>query len=135
MRRIEVCGGIASGKTTLASILPSSSFFPIFEDFKNNPFWEAFYSDPDKFSFETEITFLLQHYHQIIASEPQGEVIVSDYSFILDRAYVDVTLQGSTRYSFLAVYDEVINRLPPPALVVYLDCTPKVELERIRDRG
>ena len=28
-----------------------------------NPFWEAFYTDPSAYTFETEITFLLQHYH------------------------------------------------------------------------
>lgn len=135
MYRIEVCGGIASGKTTLTNILPKKGFFPLFENFQTNPFWRAFYSNPNQFSFETEITFLLQHYHQIITCSPEDKVVVSDYSFILDRAYVDVTLQDSTKEAFLAVYDEVMNRLTPPSLVIYLKCSPEIELERVRERG
>ena len=63
--RIEICGGIASGKTTLANLLARSNIDPILEDFQTNLFWRAFYADPAGTAFETEITFLLQHYHQI----------------------------------------------------------------------
>ncbi len=133
-RRIEVCGGIASGKTTLARLFPEDAFLTIFENFQANPFWQSFYRDPNKYSFETEITFLLQHYHEVIAAQCDGKVIITDYSFVLDRAYVDVTLEGASKKVFLAVYDEVLDRLPPPTLLVHLVCYPGVELERIRRR-
>ena len=61
---VEVCGGIASGKTTFASLMTRIDLIPIFEDFKKNPFWEAFYCNPGKYIFETEISFILLHYHQ-----------------------------------------------------------------------
>ena len=58
---VEVCGGIASGKTTFASLMTriGIDLIPIFEDFKKSPFWEAFYRNPGKYIFETEISFIL----------------------------------------------------------------------------
>lgn len=64
--RIEICGGIASGKTTLAKLLEENGIGKaIYENFEKNPFWEAFYKNPSKYAFETEIAFTLQHYHEI----------------------------------------------------------------------
>jgi len=133
--RIEVCGGIASGKTTFATLLKGIGVKTIIENFQLNPFWKAFYRDPLWHAFETEITFLLQHYHQIKVSSIHDKVFICDFSLMLDLAYADVTLQGSKRDAFLAVYNEAIHDLPPPALLIYLRCEAAVELERIRKRG
>ncbi|HRP37690.1 MAG TPA: deoxynucleoside kinase, partial [Candidatus Dojkabacteria bacterium] len=46
VQRIEICGGIASGKTTLANLLARLDIEPILENFQTNPFWQAFYNDP-----------------------------------------------------------------------------------------
>jgi deoxyadenosine/deoxycytidine kinase len=63
-RRIEITGIIAAGKTTLARALADAGFaYGVFESFANNPFYDAFYRNPYRCSFETEVTFLLQHYH------------------------------------------------------------------------
>ena len=60
MKRIEICGGIASGKTTLASLMKKLKVEVLFEDFKTNPFWKAFYVYPGKYIFETEINTQLK---------------------------------------------------------------------------
>ena len=62
---VEVCGGIASGKTTFAALMTNIGLIPVLEDFKKSPFWEAFYRNPGEYIFETEISFILLHYHQI----------------------------------------------------------------------
>ncbi len=133
--RVEVLGGIASGKTTLAALFESENATPIFENFKANPFWEQFYEDPKRFAFETEVTFLLQHYNQIKAASGSKEPIVCDFSFLLDRAYVDVTLPEEERRVFLAVFEEVQRQLGPPALYVLLECSPEEELRRVQARS
>lgn len=61
--RVEFCGGIASGKTTLTKLLQIENLTSVFEDFGKNPFYRAFYHDPVGTAFETELTFLSQHYH------------------------------------------------------------------------
>jgi len=134
-KRIEICGGIASGKTTLATkLIKHPGAVGVFENFQANPFFSAFYTDPEKYAFETEVTFLLQHYHQI-KSVTIKDIIVCDFSLLLDRAYVDVTLSGSTQHVFLNVYNEIMKHLPPPELMIHLNCSAEEELKRIRKRA
>ena len=134
-RRVEICGGIASGKTTLASVLNGCGFDAVFEDFRANPFWEAFYADPASYAFETEVTFLLQHYHGVKKTAESSRLFVCDFSFVLDRAYVDVTLRDAKRRTFLTVFDEVHRELGKPGLLLHLRCSAETELARIRQRA
>jgi deoxyadenosine/deoxycytidine kinase len=133
--RIEICGGIASGKTTCASLLSQIGFSPIYENFQSNPFWEDFYTESDKYNFETEICFMLQHYHQIKKLKTEDKNIVCDYSFLLDRAYGEIGLKGSQLNTFVKVCTEITQELPPPALIIHLQCDAETELDRIRKRG
>lgn len=131
---VEICGAIAAGKTALAKLLERLDLEPALEDFRANPFLGAFYSNPPKYAFETEIAFLLQHYHQIKLGHDSEANFVCDFSLILDLAFADVNLSGSTKRAFLAVYEEVHRQLPLPALVVHLQCSAPVLMERIRAR-
>lgn len=133
--RIEICGGIASGKTTFATLLQRAGIITVLENFQANPFWKAFYQDPARHAFETEITFLLQHYHQIKTEGHSRKLLACDFSLFLDLAYAHVTLQDSKRETFLAVYEEVVRDLGLPDLLVHLRCGAAAELERIRKRG
>jgi deoxyadenosine/deoxycytidine kinase len=130
-----VCGGIASGKTTLASLLERLGFVPILENFQVSPFLEAFYRDPAKYTFETEISFLLLHYHQIKkVSEPEI-ANACDFSMTQDLAYAKMGLNGTKLQAFGAVYDEVKRDLGNPQLLVHLKCDAQTELQRIRSRA
>ena len=133
--RIEICGGIASGKTTFAILMKRLGFNTLLEDFQINPFLKDFYSDAVKYTFETEISFILQHYHQIKKEQIDSKPNVCDFSFLLDLAYAEIGLQDSKLKAFRVVHDEIKSDLPPPALVVYLDCDAKTELQRVRTRG
>lgn len=133
--RIEICGGIAAGKTTLARLLSLSGTYACLEDFQANPFWEAFYADPVGTAFETEITFLLQHYHQIKTAAKCANGFVCDFALVLDLAYAKVTLDDGQRKAFAAVHREIHHGLPKPDLVIHLVCDPVIELERIKQRG
>lgn len=133
--RIEVCGGIASGKTTLTQLLSQLEIPSVFESFQSNPFWKAFYADPIGTAFETEITFLLQHYHEIKTAAKQNKPFTCDFSPLLDLAYAKVTLDDRKREAFTAVYREIQTELPAPNLVIQLVCDPEVEIDRIKRRG
>ena len=132
---IEICGGIASGKTTFATLLKEVGIDVVFENFEINPFWKAFYSDPTRYAFETELTFLLQHYHQIKVANYKKENFVCDFSLILDLAYANITLNNLQREAFLSIYQHIKLELPPSSLLIYLRCDPSIELERIKVRG
>lgn len=134
MNRIEICGNIASGKTTLCQSLASKGFLPIFENFQQNPFYNKFYEDPQAYSFETELTFLLQHYHLIKIQKPNVR-LVCDYSLLLDTAYADVNLLGNRHRIFCEIVAELQNEISIPAQVINLVCPEETLLQRIIARS
>lgn len=134
LKRIEICGGIASGKTTLTQAMQKAGYDTAFENFRLNPFIESFYSEPKFYSFETEISFLLQHYSQIKTEGRQRDVFTCDYSLYLDLSYAHVTLKPSHLEIFRTVYGTVLAEIGPPILLVHLRCSARTELERIRKR-
>lgn len=134
-KRIEVCGGIASGKTTLVKLLERSDlFFPIYENFQINPFWQPFYEDPLRFAFEAEITFTLQHYHELKKANT-NKIIVTDYSFILDEAYAQLGLKSAKLQIYNDLVEEIYQDLSQADFIIFLKCDPKTELNRIRTRN
>jgi deoxyadenosine/deoxycytidine kinase len=133
--RIEVCGGIASGKTSFARLFRGTEIKPVFETFRANPFWRKFFASPLKYSFETELSFTLHHSHQIKqASEGQGNLIC-DFSVFLDLAYAKVAFRGSRLKAFDAVWAEIMHDVGPPTLLVHLECDARTQLSRIRARS
>jgi|ERR1043165_3832114 deoxyadenosine/deoxycytidine kinase len=132
--RIEICGGIASGKTTLAALLQRSGYNAVFENFTLNPFIEKFYSDPVFYSFETELSFLLQHYSQIKTEARQTKEFICDYSLLLDSSYAKVTLNPVHLKIFHGVHEAIISEIGYPTFVIYLKCASTTQLYRIGQR-
>lgn len=133
---VEVCGPIASGKTTFVRAFSAHGGVPVHERYQENPFLVSFYSDPARFSLETELCFLLIHYHQIkVGSADLVRPLLCDFSITLDRAYADVTLSVSRNKLFRSVADELAVELRPPRLLVQLNCHEEVLLDRIHKRG
>ena len=136
MNRIEIAGCIASGKTTLAEMLENPLLEGIFENHKINPFWKAFYTDPSTCAFETEVAFLLQHYHFAkLAAARTGGAILLDHSFELDMAYAELGLEGSRKEIFTSIYQEIRNEIGLPRALVFVTCSAEEALRRIRLRG
>lgn len=81
--RIEIAGVLGAGKSTMASLVNPEC--TINEDFDSNPFLSYFYQEPTKYNFETELSFLLQHYHEIKKSSFQ--IQVCDFALVQDLAY------------------------------------------------
>ena len=62
---IAIEGVIGVGKTTLARLLqPAFEVDLLLEVFEENPFLSDFYSDRERYAFQTQIFFLLSRYHQ-----------------------------------------------------------------------
>lgn len=132
---IATAGTIGSGKTTFASIF-SATHTLVYEDFRAVPFWEAFYADPGAHAFETELSFLLQHYHQLKrAAAGSLAPVLTDWSFVMDLAYARMGLTASELSAFRAVHRQVARVTRPPDLLVRLRCPAPVALERLRRRG
>ena len=134
MNRIEICGNIAAGKTTLADKFSKYGYLKIFEEFSKNPFYEDFYKTPQIYSFETEITFLLQHYHSI-KKQFKESFLISDYAILQDLAYADVNLTGNRHRIFLEIVQEIQQELGYPKTIIHITCPEEILLERIIARS
>lgn len=133
--RVEICGGIAAGKTSLSYLISETRKTVINESFESNPFIESFYKNAAYFSFETEVTFALQHYHDIKKAARKNSLIICDFSVFLDLAYADVTLNKSEHKAFTSVHNEIVTQIGHPDILIYLKCDPLILRKRIVARN
>jgi deoxyguanosine kinase len=122
-----------SGKTTTAMLVAElEGITYVHERSKEVPFLDAFYSDVERYKLETELCFVLVHYHQY---RDLAESAVLDYSPVKDLVFADLNLDGLDHELFNAVYARTSGSLPSPARAVYLDLEHDHLLERIAARG
>lgn len=133
--RIEICGGIATGKTTLAKQLSYLGLKGVFEDFSSVAFLSDFYETPELYTYETEIAFLLQHTFQIKKSSTADKPIVCDYSLEQDFAYAVNNLHAKEMESFEQIYNISRSKMEDTTLIICLQAKPWVLKERIKERG
>lgn len=132
--RIEICGAIASGKTTLAKRLKVRlGGLGVFEKFRENPFWSRFYKYPQLFRPEKDVCFLAHHTGEIKAAG--AKLIICDYAPVQDLAYASLANDSGHIAMMEAVYRQLYDPLPRATLVVHLKCNTDELLRRIHARG
>ncbi|OGO19744.1 MAG: hypothetical protein A2Z14_00845 [Chloroflexi bacterium RBG_16_48_8] len=138
---IAIEGVIGVGKTTLARLLqPHFEAQLILEAFEENPFLSDFYSDRDRYAFQTQIFFLLSRYRQQIENvNPllgSGDLI-ADYTFEKDALFARLNLKGDELNTYHSVYHALSEQIQPPDLIVFLKADTQVAMQRIamRDRS
>jgi deoxyguanosine kinase len=138
---VAIEGVIGVGKTTLARLLqPAFDAEVILEVFEENPFLSDFYSDRERYAFQTQIFFLLSRYHQqrrtvheIVAT---GKNLLTDYTFAKDALFAQINLQGDELGMYYKVHEALAEKIEKPDLLVYLQATTDTLMQRIalRDR-
>lgn len=138
---IAVEGVIGVGKTTLARLLqPAFQSGVLLEVFEENPFLSNFYSDRQRYAFQTQIFFLLSRYHQqrrtVQELLAQAENLVADYTFEKDALFAQINLKGDELDMYYRVHEALAEKIVVPDLVVYLRADTEVLMQRIafRDR-
>jgi deoxyadenosine/deoxycytidine kinase len=138
-RYVAVEGVIGVGKTTLARRLAKSlEAVALLEVVEENPFLSRFYDDPEGYAFQTQIFFLLSRYRQqleLSQRELFAEGVVSDYIFAKDQIFATINLSEEELALYRTIVPLLEARLAKPDLVVYLQATVDVLLERIKRRG
>jgi deoxyguanosine kinase len=136
---IAIEGVIGVGKTTLARLLqPSFDAELLLEIFEENPFLSDFYSDRERFAFQTQIFFLLSRYHQQHKGVPEAlnkkSWLISDYTFEKDRLFAEVNLSGDELETYYQVHEALAEKIIKPDLIVYLKADTDVLMQRIAHR-
>ena len=133
-------GNIGAGKTTLATMLSADlNSKLILEGFSDNPFLPKFYSDPVKYSFPLELSFLAERYSQLkndLASRDLfHELTIMDYYFMKSLIFAQNTLAPDEYNLYRKFFDIIYERLPKPDLYVYLHMPENRLIENIHQRG
>jgi deoxyadenosine/deoxycytidine kinase len=132
-------GVIGVGKTTasrnLAEVLNARL---LLEEVEENPFLDSFYKDMRRYAFQTQMFFLVSRYRQQ-TDFLQGDVFfqktVSDYIFQKDRIFANITLDDRELDLYNRVVPVMERDVPRPDLVVYLQASVPVLMQRIGNRG
>ena len=139
---IAVEGVIGVGKTTLARMLQSRFEADLqLEVFEENPFLADFYSDRERYAFQTQIFFLLSRYHQQRRSVREvldsGRNLLTDYTFAKDALFASINLSGDELEMYYKVHEALGEKVRLPDLIVYLQADTQVLMQRIamRDRS
>ena len=139
---IGVSGSIAVGKTTLinklVNILPSSQI--AIEDARQNPYIDDFYNDMKKWCFHSRISFLglkLNSYSEIDKRYKYA---------LIDRSIEELTIFAEHQFKlgnfdekeykvYNTIYQGILNFVPKLDIMLYLNCSPEVSLDRVKKRN
>ena len=138
---VAIEGVIGVGKTTLARLLqPAFNAEIVLEVFEENPFLSDFYSDRERYAFQTQIFFLLSRYHQqrrtIHEIIDAGKNLFADYTFAKDALFASINLEGDELDMYHKVHEALAEKIKKPDLLVYLQANTDILMQRIalRDR-
>jgi len=135
---IVIEGPLGVGKTSLALMLAEKmNGQTLIEDVEENPFLANFYQDPKRYGFQTQIFFLLRRYNQLLENTQIGlfkRITISDYLFDKDRVFAKANLDDNEFWLYEQLFQLLKRRIAPPDLVVFLQATTQVLMERIKKR-
>lgn len=139
---IAIEGTLGAGKTTLASrIAADFNGKLVLEEFEadKNPFLPKFYKEPDKYSFQVEMTFLALRYQQLKdklgALDLFHDFIISDYYVAKSLIFSRNNLQADEYQLFSRFFNIIFSDMPKPELLVYLYSDVDRLQRNIRKRG
>ncbi|MCR5659458.1 MAG: deoxynucleoside kinase [Bacteroidales bacterium] len=139
---IAIEGTLGAGKTTLATRIANDfNGKLVLEEFEadKNPFLPKFYKEPDKYSFQVEMTFLALRYQQL--KDKLGvldlfhDFIISDYYVAKSLIFSRNNLQEDEYQLFSRFFNIIFSDMPKPELLVYLYSDVERLQANIRRRG
>ena len=138
-RFLVVEGPIGVGKTSLVQLLaPRLGAATLLESAEENPFLPEFYRDMRRAAFQTQMFFLLHRYRQhqdLVQFDLFRQTLICDYLFAKDKIFAYLTLDENELALYEKLHELLEVRVPRPDLVVYLQASTEVLLQRIALRG
>lgn len=134
---IALDGPIGVGKTSLMNLMVEHlGAAKIVEDV-DNPFLSSFYAEEAGAAFQAQLYFLLSRY-QRLSEARQADLFarftVADFTMQKDRVFAHLTLSDSELLLYEKLYSVLAPQVPRPDLVVYLQGSTDVLMDRVKRR-
>jgi len=141
-RLVVVAGNIGVGKTSLTERIGTRlGWKTAYESVDNNPYLSDFYADMRKWAFHLQVFFLGHRAEQYLRYAEMRSSAILDRS-IYEDAYIFAralhqmgNLNERDYYSYLKVFQILVEKLPPPDLLIFLRAPVSVLMERIHNRA
>ena len=142
IRHIGIAGHIGVGKSSLTQILSQEfNIEPFHEPNLKNPFLTRFYQDMPTWAFRSQVFFLVHKFnaHQAFLDKNipmiQDRTIYEDAEVFAQHLCQSDCMSDDEFKTYCALYEEFIQLLPPPNLMIYLRARVDTLFDRIQDRG
>lgn len=135
-RYIAIEGPVGLGKSVLADRLAARLDAAIVLDEVENPFLADFHSDRPGAAFQAQLFFTLSRHRQQAAlrqSDLFSQVTVCDYLFERDKIYAYLNLDDNELFIYQRLYELLVQDIPAPDLVVYLQSPIELLRRRLRE--
>ncbi len=103
-----------------------------------NPFLPSFYEGREGAAFQVQIYFLLSRFQQqreIAQMNLFQRLVLADYTFPKDRIFAYLNLDDTDLRVYEKLYPVLDLEVPKPDLVIYMQASVDVLLERINKRA
>ncbi len=135
---IAVEGPIGVGKTTLAKQISKRLGGALLLEDIQNPFLADFYAGRKGAAFQCQLFFLLTRYQQqqdLLQRSLFDARLVTDYIAQKDKIFAHLTLDDSELTIYQKLYGLLMESLPRPDAIIYLQATAENLKKRIRSRS
>lgn len=139
---VLVAGNIGTGKTSLTERIGDRlNWRTSYESVADNPYLPDFYADMRLWSFHLQVFFLghrAEQHRELAAGHRSAIADRSIYedAFIFARALRHMGNMRERDYlAYRRLFDQIVDSLPKPDLLLYLKAPVEVLLARINQRG
>lgn len=138
---IGIAGLIGAGKTTLAKALGELLELDVhFEPVIDNEYLDDFYKETAKYAFPMQIYLLNRRFQQHQEIIWRGRGGIQDRTIYEDAIFAKTLVDGGMMdqrdyETYVSLFRNMSNFMCRPHVIVYLDVSPEVSLQRIKERS
>lgn len=139
---VAIAGNMGVGKSTLTQLLAKDfGWMPFYEVADDNPYLADFFQDMRQWSFHSQIFFLarrIRTHRQMLnhpASVIQDRSIYEDANVFARNLHQRRNMTDRDYEVYRGIYEELIQFLPTPDLIVYLKASVPTLIGRVQRRG
>ena len=139
---IAIAGNIGAGKSTLLEFLTNSyDVAPFYEPNDENPYLPDFYKDMRRWAFQSQLFFLSNKFRIHQEADRTPGVVIQDRTIFEDAEIFATALRQMRKIdkrdwqTYCSFYQNILQAIQPPDLMIYLHCPIRTLRRRIRLRG